>query len=119
MYNAKQRKGAIYQKLVYSKRKTPKEQTEPITKHARQTHQNAPIEIDNLNDDSESEHFEGATFSELADAFITFIKNCIFPRDQAKIMKKFEETVALRKDMDLNQYKPLFDLYLLLPSLVR
>lgn len=64
---------------------------------------------------------ESAAFNEVANVLIAFLVKCKLPRDTSKVKKKFEETVELRKKMmlDIGTYKQLFDLYLVLPDLVR
>lgn len=64
---------------------------------------------------------EDAAFGEVAKTLMSFLVKCKLPKDTSKVKKKFEETVELRKKMmsDFDTYKQLFDLFLVLPDLVR
>lgn len=69
----------------------------------------------------DNENLTDEAFIEAANELVKFFEQCKIPQDVPKIKKKFEETVELRKKMvsDLDQYKRLFELYLVHPELVR
>lgn len=71
------------------------------------------------NNSGESEA-ENEAFDRLAADLICFFQKCTLPHDTTKVKRKFEETIELRQKMILNidQYKPLWDLLLLSPDLV-
>lgn len=73
------------------------------------------------NDQSEDEIVEDAAFVEMATDLISFFEKCKLPQHASKVKKKFEETIELRRKMmlSIDEYKPLLDLYLVLPDLVR
>lgn len=84
----------------------------------------------NSSDDTEEEEGEETNNIEVengneerqecdVDALIAFIQTCKLPYDEAKIKKKFDETVQMRKEMDFDEYKSLFNLYLICPNLVK
>lgn len=127
LYHPTDRKGFFSQKMRYGKR----------TKHAKENAvlpKRTIIENDNdaenefaddveetSNDNNDSdENIQIEAFSEVAEALISFIQTCVLPHDVNKIKKKFEETIEVRRKMmmKLDEYKQLFDLYLVCPSLV-
>lgn len=120
LFDVKGRKGSIYQKLIYGKRK----QTE--THRAVNSDKRARLQSNNDNDDEhetdngEDQVTEEAAFVRAANALISFIESCKVPQDLNKIKQKFEETIKLRckMSMALDDYEQLFNLYLVCPSLV-
>lgn len=132
MFDQKNRKGIIYNKIIYGKRtKTVKDRAGPSNKQPRMDDANEDSENGNgsneanVNDHEnvicDNDNITNEAFIEAADELIKFFEQCKTPQDVPKIKKKFEETVDLRKKMvsDLDKYKRLFELYLVLPELVR
>lgn len=107
MYDVKNRKGVIYQKMVYKKRKR--------TEHAGKSSGPNPKRAKSKSNGG----YNGASVAEDAETFISLIQTITLPQGEASLKKKFEETVQLRRTMDLDKYKPLFDVYLMCPNLVR
>lgn len=105
LYDKTARKGTIYQKLRYAKRKL-NEANKSATKQRKTS-----IGSDDGDDES---------FGENATDLIEFVQKCTIPRDTTKIKRVFEETIAVRQTMMLNldKYKPLLDLILQSPDLV-
>lgn len=106
LYDKAARKGTIYQKLRYAKRKFKEEVNKSGTKQRKMSSSN--MESSDETDD------------EKAADFIEFVKKCKLPRDTTTIKRAFEETIILRQTMmrNLEKYKPLLDLLLLSPDLV-
>lgn len=109
LYDKVSRKGIIYQKLRYAKRKR-KEGDKSGAKQRKMSSGNMSI-CDEVDDES---------FGEKAANLIEFVQNCTLPRDTTKIKRMFEETIGVRQTMmlKLDTYKPLFDLLFLSPDLV-
>lgn len=109
LYDKVARQGIIYQKLRYAKRKLKEDDTAGA-KRQKMSSGNMAI-YDEIDDES---------FGEKAANLIQFFQNCTLPRDTTKIKRMFEETIGVRQTMMLNldKFKPLFDLLLLSPDLV-
>lgn len=98
----------IYQKLRYAKRKL-KEYKSGAKKQKMSS--SGMTSCDEADDES---------FGGKAAKIIEFVQNCTLPRDTIKIKRMFDETVGVRQSMMLNldTYKPLFDLFMTSPDLV-
>lgn len=109
LYDKTGRKGTIYQKLRYAKRKL-KEVDKSATKQQKTS-------IGNM---ASSDEGDDESFEENAANLIEFIQKCTLPLDTTKVKRAFEETIVVRRTMMLNldKYKPLLDLLLLSPDLV-
>lgn len=86
----------IYEKIAYAKR------------HARK--QKADVQ-DMVTEQSEDDNISRADLLE-------FFKTCALPRDELKVKKKFQETVAFRMKDDFNNEAVVFNFYLVLPDMV-
>lgn len=66
------------------------------------------------------DEIDDESFGKKAANLIEFVQNCTLPRDTTKIKRMFEETIGVRQTMMLNldTFKPLFDLLLQSPDLV-
>lgn len=126
MYDQKGRKGIIYQKMIYGKRTKSIKEREVLIPNKRPRMNGAIVETEDgfehsQHNESDNDNLQGEAFTEMANALIKFLEKCQVPQDVPNIKKKFEETVELRKQMmlDLDEYKRLFELYLICPQLVR
>lgn len=109
LYDKTARKGIIYQKLRYAKRKLKADDTSGVKRRK--------VSCDNM---AICDEIDDESFGKKAANLIEFVQNCTLPRDTTKIKRMFEETIGVRQTMMLNldTFKPLFDLLLQSPDLV-
>lgn len=108
--------------MRYTKRKQQKDASVKAKRQKNGEENDPSSDNDALNnDDPNTDALDNdADNGDDEDTILSFIRSCVMPADLTKIKNKFEATIELRNNMILNidQYQPLFDLYLVSPDLV-
>lgn len=130
LYDQKRRKGVLYNKLIYHRQKAFKrtnERTQHVASTSKRVKSNDGSDRTLNNSDDYCDDLDGfahepdETLKANANVLILFFQTCTLPKDASKVKQKFEETIQLRKKMitSVDEYKQLFDLFLIMPDLVR